>query len=524
MSFDLVKETITTRQDFASEITQILLEDDVIVPDQKADIAAILQADTEVLITNVETMPDRIVFSGKIDVSILYLTKDSGAPVGSIKATVDFDDFLNIDGVNSDMDVDLAAELANVDYKILNDRKISIKVVMDVSANASANFDYDIVSHINDIPANQLMQKKLNLRKIVSSKKDRFIVKDEVSISGSKPNIREILQCSVSIADKEIKISGGRVLISGSLLVSTLYIGDSDESLIEFTEHSVPFNGAIETRGATEDMFGDVTLSVGDKYIQVQPNDDGEDRKLDVEVSISVRIKIYDEEQIDVLEDAYCINKTLLLECNEVKYPRLVCRNKNQTTVKETIALESDAPDILQMFRVRGKCTLDDVRIVDDKILVEGVIVGDMIFIAKDDKKPVCANGFGIPFSQTLEAKGVRPGMKIDIESTIEHTSFSLLSDREIETRFTIGLNAQVIHNETSKMVCDVELADTPRADLDKLPSMTVYVVQQGDTLWKIAKKYNTNIDEIIMLNEIETPDKTFPGQKLLILKNAVGN
>lgn len=46
-----------------------------------------------------------------------------------------------------------------------------------------------------------------------------------------------------------------------------------------------------------------------------------------------------------------------------------------------------------------------------------------------------------------------------------------------------------------------------------------IYVVQEGDTLWNIAKKYRTTEERILMVNEIENPDRLYPGQKLLILR-----
>ena len=45
------------------------------------------------------------------------------------------------------------------------------------------------------------------------------------------------------------------------------------------------------------------------------------------------------------------------------------------------------------------------------------------------------------------------------------------------------------------------------------------YVSQSDDTLWCLAKKLNTTVDDIVELNDIETPGLIYPGQKLLILK-----
>ncbi len=37
--------------------------------------------------------------------------------------------------------------------------------------------------------------------------------------------------------------------------------------------------------------------------------------------------------------------------------------------------------------------------------------------------------------------------------------------------------------------------------------------MQQGDTLWKIAKRYYTTVDNLVLINEIDNPDVIKPGQ-----------
>ena len=44
------------------------------------------------------------------------------------------------------------------------------------------------------------------------------------------------------------------------------------------------------------------------------------------------------------------------------------------------------------------------------------------------------------------------------------------------------------------------------------------YMVQEGDTLWTIAKRYFTSIDSIRKVNQLER-DELSPGQKLVIVK-----
>lgn len=51
----------------------------------------------------------------------------------------------------------------------------------------------------------------------------------------------------------------------------------------------------------------------------------------------------------------------------------------------------------------------------------------------------------------------------------------------------------------------------------DKTPEQTIYVVQKGDTLSKIAKKYGTTYQQLAKLNNISNPNKIYVGQKIKV-------
>lgn len=46
---------------------------------------------------------------------------------------------------------------------------------------------------------------------------------------------------------------------------------------------------------------------------------------------------------------------------------------------------------------------------------------------------------------------------------------------------------------------------------------MQIYVIQRGDTLWNIARTYNTTVSEIQQANEIPNPDRLVVGQTIVI-------
>ncbi|MCL2285121.1 MAG: DUF3794 domain-containing protein [Firmicutes bacterium] len=516
---ELVKEQVFLDQSVGTEEVQIMLEGDLIVPDIKPDMALLLQTEEKIIINRTEAGTDRVNYVGHLNISVLYIAKEVNKSVQSIQLSRGIDDFINLEGVNKDMWVRTKAEIINIDYRVVNDRKVNYRAVINITVTAERNDAHEMVVHINDIPENQLLKTNLSINRTIEHRIDRFHVKGQISLPTAKPNLREILQATANISNRDIRLSNGMINLTGELLLTTLYRGDTEDSLVEFLESELPFNGPIDISGARENMLADVHLQILDQHVTIRPDDDGEDRVLEVEVSVGVEIKVYSTETLPILEDAYCINRQLHFTTSAVRYPQLVCINRNQTPVKEVVSLGENSADMLQIFRVKGQVHLDEVRVIEDKIIVEGAINTDILYVAESDATPLSGYRTVIPYRQVIEAKGASPGMNVNVDTSVDHVTFNMLSPRETEIRFQLTFSTQIVKIVETNIICDVSVTESDPEMLANQPSMTVYIVQHGDNLWKIAKKYNTSLDELVEINELENSGKITPGQKLLMLK-----
>lgn len=516
-----IKDTIVIDRNVGREISQILIEGDIIVPDVKPDMDVVLQNEAYACIESFDIVNERISFKGKLDINLIYLAKSGEKPVHSINFSAPINDFISIDGIDKNMWADISSEIENIEYKMINDRKVSFRAVLNVVGSVAAAEKEDVVVDIDEIPENQLMKKKFVFNKIAAKKNDRFTIKDELSVPSGKPDISEIIQCCAVVSNKEIKAFDGKVSVSGEIMVSTIYKSDMDEGIIEFMEHEIPFNGTLETDGVSEGMFADVDISVQDKYYKIRPDSDGEDRILEIEIGLGALVNVNYEKELQVLEDAYCIDKSTDIVTKTVEYPAFVCRNKNQFPTKEVVSISDDCPKVLQVFKINGRQHLDNIKVIDDKIIVEGIIFADILYVASDDQIPVYCYNAVVPYTQTIDTKGTRADMPMNVDITVnlEHISFNMLSEREIELRCVLNFNVCVTEQKKIELIVDISFSDLDKSFLDKLASMTVYIVKPGDTLWKIAKRFNTTIEEIVAINDIENPDLIYPGEKFLILK-----
>ncbi|MDR2166940.1 MAG: DUF3794 domain-containing protein [Clostridiales bacterium] len=516
---ELVRENILLNRHIGRERSQMLLEGDIIVPDVKPDIASVLKVTARVAINKANANMGRISFSGQLVVDALYLANVGGEiSVHSISARNNIDDFLNMEGVAPHMWLNLDANLENIEHHIVNDRKLNYRVVVDIQAQALDNQNFEAVRSISDLPESQQKMAFLTMNNMVSKQVEQFTIRDEIVLPSAKPAIRELLQANINIVSREITMAAGRVDISGDLLITPLYKGFDSESIIDFADFELPFSGSLDVEAAREGVFSDVRLSLADHLIEIGPDADGEDRILSIEVVIAADVQISENREFSVLEDAYCIDQNLDIKTQSLDYLSLICRNRNQFSAKEIVTL-SGAPEILQVLQVGGLVHLEDRRVIEDKVIVEGIVEANILYVANSDEAPVHNYRAHLPFRQVIETKGARLGMEAAITHNIDQISFNMLSGREVELRFTLSFDTLIRELRPAQLIQDIEFNPLNTEDLDNLPSMVILVAQQADSLWSVAKRYNADLEELAAINDIEPTAALAAGQKLLVVK-----
>lgn len=87
------------------------------------------------------------------------------------------------------------------------------------------------------------------------------------------------------------------------------------------------------------------------------------------------------------------------------------------------------------------------------------------------------------------------------------------------------GINGYVDMDRYSEEIFLGEVSEIPIIENPKEITNTGtvnYTIQSGDTLWEIARKYGTTVQEIASINNIQNPNLIYPGQKLRITESNV--
>jgi hypothetical protein len=519
MSLELLKEAVRLNRPIGEDSTQTIVENDIIVPDVKPDIARILLLDGDAWISGAETAAGKVLINGMVRYKILYASDDPDQPVKSITTSTGFQYPMDIPETRQGMQCDVRCDIEHMEYEILNSRKVNVKAIVSLSARVSEQLEQYVTKDFDGSEGIQVLRNTININSYIGDSKAECPVREIVDIPAGKPAILEILRSDVKISGRECKAGDDKIIVRGGLNVSTLYIGDDENRSLQFMEHEIPFAQLLDMPGADENCSCDVDIALGEMAFDADEDGDGELRKLKCEADLGIYAQCFGRKDIEIVDDAYNPNSRISIEKEELVLEELVSENESQLTLKENIELDEGDPDISEVFNIIGKLTLSSSEITDDRIAVEGTAVCSVLYLSDSGEKPVCCVEREIPFRQVLDAKGIRAGMSLDVEMDIDHYSYSILNSRNVEVRLLIGLKTRTGKQFAVPVIVKATEQPPDEKRSEQQSSVTIYFTQPQDTLWKIAKRYSTTVAEIAASNAIDENEALMPGSQIIILK-----
>ncbi|MCX7922760.1 MAG: DUF3794 domain-containing protein [Clostridia bacterium] len=521
MSLELVREAIRVNQVIGEDSSQTVIENDIIVPDVKPDIARVLLLDGNVSVSNADVLQDKVVVNGLVNYKILYIADEEDKSIRSINTTTNFSYSMDLLNARQGMKSKVKCDIEHIEYTLLNGRKINIKTIAKINAKVNDEIDREVVNDLRGIDDVQVLKENMSVNYYLGSNREGYVLREHMDIPAGKPSIKEILRNDLKISGKDYKITDSRVVVKGDLNISTLYVADDEERSIQFMEHEVPFTQFIELPGVDEDTACNVDFEIAEWHIEAAEDSDGELRVLNSEVSISIVTEGYNKRNLELLADAYSTCSKLGIEKQPFKLEDIAADSRSQIVLKDTLVVQDGSPDIAEVFNVICNPYMTDCKVYDDKVVIEGVVNSSVLYLADNSEQPVFCQKQEIPFRQNIDIKGIKADMGSEVSLDIDHCNYSMISSREVELRLVVCVNTKVINNATLPLVVKVGEAPLEDRRLVNQPSITIYFSQPGDTLWKVAKKYYTTVDDIKKVNNLGEYDAIVPGKQIIIPRKA---
>lgn len=518
---ELMKNNITVMRKVGEAVSQVTFDDDYNVPDNRPDVGRVIQYKGKIEAAEVKAGDARVLVAGSLVFWVLYVADGEEGKICSMEGKIPIEETINLDGIQSGDKICLKWEIEDLSLHLIHSRKLNIKTLVDFTAFLEQTEQVGLTTDLKGEGVS-LKKKPAELLGLQVHNRDTMRIKEEFSLASNKPDIHEILWDTVDVRGVDVRTEQEQAVIKGELFVFVLYQDSNGSDTLEWLEYSLPFQKEIPCGGVTQDMIPDLELTLLSATLSVKPDADGEERVIQADIVLEMDLKVYVTEQMNLLMDVYHPAREYLPSCVPQTLDRLLVKNYAKCRVNDRVTMDSGRGKILQVCHSDGKVSIDDTRMVENGVAVDGVVQIRILYITGDDAMPFYSMETMVPFSQVIEAEGIDGRCVWHLHTDLEQLSTTMVDGNEIEVKALINLNVLVLRRMEEQIIESIEERELDMEKLKMMPGIVGYVVKPEDTLWDIAKRFYTSVEVIKAINGLSS-DEIHPQETLILVKNVEG-
>lgn len=512
---ELVKKQIHTNKIGKKIVDQFLVDDDFNVPDTKSDVQRVIGGEGTVKVEDVKMVENYIRVSGKLHFRILYATEGIEPTLESMEGKIPFEEMVYAE---EGKDGEIVVQNPRVDFTaaMIHSRKLNIKAMIELLLIPEKQADEEVTVDVESDRPLYKKKKERALLELHTAKRDTYRIKEELILPGTKETIGTVLWTDIANRKLDTKLEADGLQIDGELSVFCFY--ESPDGKTDWIEQTLPYEGRVECYGADESMYHHLTATLEDVNVDIRMDEDGEMRTLGIEATLEMKLAVYQEEQVELLEDVYSLEEHCRLETKESSFEELLMQNHSKCKVTEQLTLPELKDDILQICHSTGRVQIDHTEVTEDGIQIDGVLHVGFLFVKPNDEVPFDTWQGMVPFSYLVESNESQKQMQYDISSALEQLSVSLMGGERVEVKAVLAFHSFLRKKVKTDVITDLKLEKIALEELEKRPGIVGYIVKEGDDLWSLAKRYSTTKEGIMEVNEM-TDEMIKPGDQILIFK-----
>lgn len=505
MAIDIEKSNLNINQIVANKQERSVIEGDCIVPDVKPDILEIVSSSGIVNVYKKEISEGKVRIDGCISTFIIYVGSENDArSTRSINHTLDFSQIISVDNVTSDMNSMIEMNLDSIECRIINERKVNIKanVNFDIKVFNSTNVEFVNNVNLKDI---QKLEDTVQVNSVLGIGTTKTSIKEVIGIDNSD-NLAEILKVSTNISNIDTKTSYNKTLTKADVGVKVLYL--TEEGRCNMVSKTFPVVGFIDMKDVNEENV--CTTNAEIRNMILKPNGVQEhSMSLDMELEISVIA--YERREVNIIEDLYSPSVNLNFEKKSIRtvQNKSIYRGTFNFNQREMLNIGEE-----KVYDIDTRVNTENISIVTDGINIDGNVEFTVTH-STNQMTGISRKIISVPFNYRLPAGNVSQNANARITTNIHNENFNIMPGSEAELKMDIEFVADTSNFVDINVIEDVKENENARTNNY---NMVIYFTKPEDTIWKIAKQFNSTTRTIVETNNLGS-EELKAGTKLFITR-----
>lgn len=473
---------------FLNKLTENILEEtiegDISLPEYMPEILRIIRTTATPNIISCKLSGDRVTVDGVCELRMIYTAEDGG--LYTYTHTQPFTKYCENEVFSETVDVTSRASVSFVNCRATNNRRAEIKAGISVKVCAFGENENEIISSAEGEGLEQKLI-PVDAMSLGCRKTKRFSMSD--SVQPQSPAAAVVSVSSSAVCTDTRKINN-KLMIKGEAVVSICYVKDGDRTKTETLKHSIPINQIMEFEGLEERFTGNVVLNVSSAEIIPKGESSDGINGFDISLGIDVSITMWELRSVSVISDAYGVGTALELKKANHKYYCALKEIREMLIAEENFSAPSDGVDCV--LDCCGEIVSQKFRYEDGKITIGGSINISMIIRDSNGSFNNLIKTLDFCYTEDIDAEN----KNVVCDPSVSLVSLDCgLSSGGITVRSELSLTGTVFEERVIETVTEITEAEIK--DCRKRYAITVYFPETEESLWSIARRYNTTVNAI---------------------------
>lgn len=472
------------------------LDADISLPDYCPEIQRVLKCSVIPNITGVQNNSGRITADCNAVVRLLYVG-DNGKIAG-YEQSYPIQKFVESSRVGSEAAVSACVNTDYVNCRAVNSRRIDVRAMMTFIFKAQKKREEDILCGA-DGAGIQIMTEDCRFASLSAVCERAFSIGEVAELGADKQPISRIMNIAACASASEVKIINNKALIKGDCTVKIYYIGEESSS-VESVEHSMPISQIIELAGISESSLSSLRLCVSSCEAVAKADSSGDMRLIDLNARISAFMSAFEETPVTLINDAYSTEYEVKNTVKSVEQLKFV--DSFDTSFTNKVVLESIGVSVDCVLAVWCSDIKNSFGVKDDKCVISGTYQATVVYKDSEGQIGVVQKPVDFDYSFRLKERADRISCFGAVQ--LSNCSCSVTGDSRLELKTEMLASGLIFVSSVKKYISSIEIDDTS-AKNEKTCALTIYFCDKGESLWNIARRYNTTVDAIMRENDFES-------------------
>ncbi len=503
---EFITDLLKVEQVVGENAAQTSVINDIALPGR---VRKITEVDATIRNVQAKVIENKVVVEGVIHKQIFFVDDDTGQLKEFTVPDEKFVHFVDVPGAMPGMNVQVHTRIEFVGHDFIREVYVNgpsqvdsvyrQTVVLEIFAKVTETLQLEVVVDVIGVSPKKVIKELLKVESVIGENAAQVAVREHIDFGRFARKIKNI---DTKIRNIVARVIENKVVVEGILHKQIFFVGEDDivfeVSVDERFTHFVDVPGAFPGANAQVHPrveFVDIVIDTYDPTRGVQT------------AIIDIFVKVTETVQVEVVTDIEGVKVTKEL----LKVSQVVGEGARQHKIVMDLVAPAPARKIAGPPDTRFENL--NTRIIENKVIVEGDLVKQIFFVRDGEFPEVLEFEVREHFSVFIDIPGAMPGQVVQVYPRVEFVDFEIDPYNRTLIRQIVVIEIFIKVTEFVQLEVVVDLDA-----IDVLPTFTVYIVQPGDTLFKIAQRFRTTVDAILAANpEIKDPNVIFPGQKIII-------